>query len=65
MLEDKYQQVFFEYTKSTELALLGRICLDHNMDLSTFIAWMNADPIRVAKMKEVQETRAAQMEKAK
>ena len=63
--EQNFQKVLFEYTKNLDQSLLGRICLDHQVEVTSFLSWIRADKVRLYKMQEVTETRLVEMEKAK
>jgi hypothetical protein len=63
MLEDQYQIIFFEYTKSLDQIALGQICLKYKVEAHNFLIWTSTCPIRSAKLQEVQHTRVMELER--
>ena len=64
-VEEEMQLVFFAYTYTLEPVGLGALCQQHDMRVEAFLAWVDRDKVRVAKMAEVTQTRIMDKEKNK
>lgn len=65
MTDNNYQIAFYEFTHTLDNVLLAPICMEHKIEVTSFLAWVAADTVRQAKMQEVVQTRIVAMEKAK
>ena len=62
-VEREYQKAFFNYTCILTPVGLGALCREHDISMDSLLAWIDADPVRKAKMQEVTQTRILEREK--